>query len=187
MYNIKIKEDVYKLPEGWHEVTLKKYKKIIVHNTLMQEYKSKTLFAIELFAILLECDVDLLKKMSQKDFNKLSEKISWANKKIIPTNKKQFQINGDLYVPVKNMNDLSMGEAVDLETIINDSRDEELLINLLPILIRKAKTIVKDGENILVPSDYDMDIYNKTKQLFEDNLNVADVIKFRDFFLNLEK
>lgn len=178
----------YKMPEGWFDVSVEKFEKIMKHSSLLNEYKSQTLFALEMFSILLDAPVDVVKRLSRESYQILSDECVWVNKDIKPSNRMTFEIEGDLYIPIKDLNKMNMGEAIDLELIINDSTKEELLINILPILIRKAKPIIKEnGETELIAEDYDADIYAKNKELFKKHLMISDVIKFKDFFLNGEK
>ena len=43
---------------------------------------------------------------------------------------------------------------------------------------------MRDGKEVELPSDFDADRYEETKQLFKENLNVEDVIWIKDFFLD---
>ena len=67
--------------------------------------------------------------------------------------------------------------------IIAESDEVDVLGNMMPILIRKAKKVMRNGEEVEVPGDFDSDNYAETKELFLDNLMVSDVINFQNFFL----
>ena len=175
----------YELPTGWHEVNLEKFEKIVKHSSILSEYKSKVLYAIELFAILLEAPVDDIMKLDRSSYEILAEKCQWAQNGKIPSIKKDtFEIDGETWVAFTNLNKLNMGDSVSLELMINESNEQNILINILPILIRKQKTKMVDGKEVKVPSEFDADNYELTKQLFRKELMVSDVMWIKDFFFD---
>lgn len=187
MVTIDINGREFDLPQSWAEVTLDKFNKIVKHSSLLNDYKSKTQFSLELFAILLGAEYDDVKQLTTASYAKLSEECEWVNKAIEPTNCDSFTINGELFVPITNYNQLTMGEAIDFEIIIADSPKEDILVNILPILVRKAKAAKRaDGVTILAPAEFEADDYEANKELFKNNLMVADVINFQNFFLSGE-
>jgi hypothetical protein len=76
-----------------------------------------------------------------------------------------------------------MGDNVSLEMMINESNEATLLINILPILLRKVK-IVKDelGNEVEELMPFDAEKYQMMKTLFMKNIFITDVINFKDFF-----
>jgi hypothetical protein len=184
MIIIEIEGNEYNLPQGWDEVTLDMFEKISSHSLLLSEFKSETLFSLEMFSILLKCPVNDIKKLTRKSFEILAEKCAWANKEIVPRKVKKFLIDGEVYVPVKDLNSLTMGDSVSLELMINESNESNILTNILPIILRKGKTILKGSKEVLVPSEFDADNYGETRELFKQNLMVSDIIEFKLFFLN---
>ena len=173
----------YNLPEGWSEINLEKFEKLVKHFSVLSEYKSQFQYAIELFAILLDAPIENLSKITKGSFEILSEKVKWSNGQIESTGVKEWTIDGEDYIAIKNLNSLEMGEVVSLELQISNSKNWELLTNILPILIRKVKVVnLPNGETKKVPEKFDADNYEETKEFFRKHLMVADVNELKDFF-----
>ena len=100
------------------------------------------------------------------------------------TNCNEFTIGDDKYIAISDFNKLSMGDNISLELMINESTEHNLLSNILPILIRKAKV---KGDGSLVPDEFDGDKYNELRELFKKELKVTDVLHLSNFFFNGEK
>jgi hypothetical protein len=173
----------YNLPEGWGEINLEKFEKLVKHFSILSEYKSQYQYAIELFSILLDAPIESLSKITKGSFEILSEKIKWSNEQIESTGVKEWVIDGEDYIAIKNLNSLEMGEMVSLELQITNSKNWEMLSNVLPILVRKVKVVnLPNGEIKKVPEKFDADNYEETKELFRKHLMVADVNELKDFF-----
>lgn len=183
MVIVKIGEKEYELPEGWHEVSLWKFKGIVEKNALIKEYKSQILFGLEIFSILIDCSVDDLKGLTRNSFETLTKEIEWVNEAPVGIDKEEFLIDGIRWKPLKDLNKLTMGDNISLEMMINDSTDATLLLNILPILLRRVK-VVKDELGVekeeLLP--FEAELYNERKELFGKNIFITDVINFKDFF-----
>ena len=184
MIKVEIGDNEYDLPQGWEEVSLQKFERIAKHSSLLNEFKSETLFALEMFALLLDAPIEDIKKLNRGAFAILTEKCEWANKEIKPKKRNKFDIDGITYIPVKNLDALSMGDSISLEMMINESDDSDILTNIMPILLRKAKKVLKGDKEVMVPSEFDADEYAETRELFRKRLMVTDVIEFKTFFLN---
>ena len=172
----------YKMPEGWHEVNLDMFEKIIKHIGLLSEYKSQYQYSVEMLAILIGCSYDDLKKMTRGSFEELSNLVGWASENVVPNGIREWTIDGEEWMSVKNLDSLNMGDVVSLEIMIANSNPHDLLTNILPILIRRVKLVQKGGQTCKIPSDFNADEYNEIKELFKKNLMVSDVSELRDFF-----
>lgn len=180
---IELEGNEYNLPEGWTEINLEKFEKLMKHFSILSDYKSQYQYAIELFSILLDAPIEDLSRITKGSFELLAEKIKWSNGTITPTGIKEWTIEGQEYMVIKDLNSLEMGEMVSLELQIANSQNWELLTNMLPILVRKVKTIqTKNGDIKKVPERFDAESYEETKQLFRKYMMVADVNELRDFF-----
>lgn len=187
MKTFELQGQTYDLPEGWHEVSLGLFEKMVLHSQNLPEYKSNLQFALEMLAILLDIDVETIKRLNKTSFDLLSQACEWTNQAIVPTTKKQFEIDGQVYVPINNFSQITMGEQIDLELMIADSKGHEVLTNILPILIRKAVPKIEGEKTTLIPSAYDSSTYRETRELFRNHLMVSDVIDFKDRFFFGEK
>lgn len=183
MVTIELDGREYKMPEGWHEINVLKFEKLIKHFGLLAEFKSQYQYAIELFAILCEAPYDDLKRITRGSFETLAKRIEWTSGDIPPTGVKRFTIKGVEYMTIRDLNALEMGDVVSLELQIKNSPTWEILTNILPILIRKVKRVERaDGTIEEGPEDFDAERYEETKDLFRQELMVADVNELKSFF-----
>jgi hypothetical protein len=183
MIIIELEGKEYSMPENWNEVNLEMFEKLIKHFGILSEYKSQFLYAIELFSILTGADVEDLSKMTKGSFEVLSKQVSWASQDIPTTGVREWVIDGEEWMAIKDMDSLEMGEVVSLELTIANSKDYELLTNVLPILVRRVKKITKpNGEIKKVPERFDADNYQEIRELFRKNMMVGDVNELKSFF-----
>lgn len=188
MIIIEIDGKEWNLPSGWEEVNIEMFEKIVYQSNILNEYKSNQEFALDMFSVLTGAPKEDLTRLTRKSFELLSDKTDWVREEIKPSKKRIWEIDGVEYIAVEDLSSLSMGESISLELMINNSTPETLLTNILPILIRRVKTIEKaTGEIKKVPDAFDDKEYNELKELFKKNLNVADVYELKDFFLGTEK
>lgn len=178
----KIGEKEYNLPEGWTEVSLEKFEKIIQKNASIAEYKSQVLFGLEIFSILIGSDVEDLKSLTKTSFEILSKEIEWINTAPTGVEKDEFIIGDEMFRPLKDLNKLTMGDNISLELLIKESNEANLLINILPVLLRKVRKIKTENGEIEELEPFDAEKYAERKELFTKNIFITDVINFRDFF-----
>jgi hypothetical protein len=176
----------YNLPQDWNEVNLEKFERIVKHSGILSEYKSKILYAIEMFGILLDAPIDEIKKLDRKSYDILAENCEWATKEVVSSKRREWQFDGETWRSFDELNKLTMGDSISLELMINESNEQNLLTNILPILIRKEKKVTRGDKEITILEDFDAESYEETKQLFRKNIMVSDVIWLKDFFLNGE-
>jgi hypothetical protein len=176
----------YNLPQDWNEVNLEKFERIVKHSGILSEYKSKILYAIEMFGILLDAPIDEIKKLDRKSYDILAENCEWATKEVVSSKRREWQFDGETWRSFDELNKLTMGDSISLELMINESNEQNLLTNILPILIRKEKKVTRGDKEITILEDFDAESYEETKQLFRKNMMVSDVIWLKDFFLNGE-
>lgn len=182
MIVVKIQGKEWDLPEGWHEVNLKKFAEIITKNTQIAEYKSQIKFSLEILSILLGCAVEDLHNLTKESFEILTGEIGWLSDEPVGVDKDDFIIGGKKYRLLKDLNKLKMGENISLELVIKESTQADLLINVLPILLREVRE-VKNGDQIEESLlDFSAEDYHNTKTLFSENIFITEVINFKSFF-----
>lgn len=179
MKKVEIGDNQYDLPESWSDITVKKFEEIVAHTKNLAEYKSDILFALEMFSILLEAPLEEVKKLNKDAFQFLSDTLEWANSEV-PNNEaiETYEIDGEVWMPIKDLGKLTMGEVVDLELILKNSTETNVLSNLLPLLIRKAKPKTSGG---LKPGDFNLEDYEEIKEKCK-TLKVTEVIHLKSFF-----
>lgn len=182
MVVVKIGDKEYNLPEGWNEVNLEKFGRILEKNALINEYKSQILFGLEIFAILIDAHVDELKSLTKTSFEVLTKETEWLNTEVKGQEKDEFLIEGEIYRPLKDLNKLTMGDNISLEMMINESNEATLLQNILPILLRKVRRVKTENGEVEELEAFDAATYAEKKKLFEKSIYITDVINFKDFF-----
>lgn len=182
MLIVKIEEKEWNLPESWSEVNLKKFEGILRKNTQISEYKSQIKFSLEILSILLDCRVEDLHNLTKESFETLTNEIAFIKDAPIGVDKELFIIGGKKYKLLKDLNKLKMGDNISLELMIKESTEADLLINILPILLREVKE-VKVGDDIEQSlCDFDAEKYAELKTLFSENIFITEVINFKSFF-----
>lgn len=179
---IEIGENEYMMPESWADVSVAKFEKLAKHNSLLNTYKSETLFTLEMFSLILDAPLDDIKRLDRDSFTILASELSWLNSDMDWTGKKEYEIDGEIYMCLDNLNKLSMGDSISLELMVGQSSAENILSNILPILIRKVKKVNKNGKEIMKLEDFDAERFEEIKSLYSEKLMVADVIRVKDFF-----
>lgn len=182
MITIELEGTEYTMPSSWSEVNLKTFEKIKSLLAIFGEYKSINQYALDLIQVLSGAPIDKLKNMTRASFDELQGVISWVGEEVKLENKKVFNINGVEYMAVENLNSMTMGDSISLEIMIAESNETNVQSNILPILIRKTKEIIKDGKVVKVPSEFDAENYSETKELLLNNLKITEVMWVRDFF-----
>lgn len=182
MITIELEGTEYTMPGSWSEVNLKTFEKIKSQLAIFGDYKSMNQYALDLIQILSEAPVDKLRNMTRASFDELQASISWVTEQVKLDNKKVFNINGVEYMAFENLNSMSMGDSISLEIMIAESNETNVQSNILPILIRKSKEVIKDGQVVKVPGEFDADNYNETKELLMENLKINEIMWVRDFF-----
>ena len=65
------------MPQGWNDINIEKFEKLVKHFSILSDYKSQFQYAIELFAILLDAPIDNLSKITRGSFEILGEKVKY--------------------------------------------------------------------------------------------------------------
>lgn len=185
MIIVKLEGKEYKMPEGWHEVTVGQFQTIVELAAKFTdgEYDTQVEYVLDIFGGITGAPKEDLLKMTRQSFDTLSNKLNWVTDEVIPTQKSNWVLAGEEYIPVKNLDSLSMGDSISLELMIKESNEWNVLGNLLPMLIRKVKKI-DDGSGKIkkVPGEFIAEEYEITKKLFLENMMVSDVIQLKSFF-----
>lgn len=186
MIDIKINDNTYKLPSCWEDITLKDYKAIYDFEK-NHTFKSDVLYSVHLMAMLMGCDSDELMKFTSEQFEKLVDQIEWVKEDPKNTNIKEVVLNDITYVVTNDLNTITMGEKVSIDTILqNDPSD---LCGLMCVLLRPRVKIynAEKGEEEYEQEEFNIKNYSYRRELFFENLKLVDVKGITDFFLSGEK
>ena len=183
MIRIELEGKEYSMPEGWNEVKVGLFEKIVHMASTYEDYKTDTEYILDMFSLLTGAPKEILIRMTRLSFETITKRMSWVNEEVVATSKNSWVFDGIEYMPIDNLNNLTMGDSVSLELMIKESNEANILGNILPILIRKVKKVDKgNGKIKKMPSEFNADEYQETKDLFNDRLMVSDVIKMKSFF-----
>lgn len=187
MIVIELNGKEYNLPEGWNEVSVRVFQEIAEIAGRYSDYKSDIEYIVDMLEGLTGAPKEELMKMTRRSFDALTSKITWVNGEVKPSKKTNWLIGGEEWIPVTDLDSLTMGDTVSLEIMIKESNETTILGNILPILIRRVKKIEKGGKIKKVPSEFAADEYKETREIFLDKMMVSDVIQLKTFFLDGER
>jgi hypothetical protein len=184
MIVVRIEGQEFNLPEGWHEVNLEKFSKIIKLNDRISEWKSTIEFSIEIFSTLLGVEKSKIELLTRASFNTLLEETKWLYSDVPSTPKDEFTLLGKRWRILKDLNKLTMGESISLELKISESDNSTILSNIIPILLREIVEVKEDGKTTEVLQAFRAEDYTALKEECDKSIMVTEIISFKDFFLS---
>ena len=151
--NVKIikegKEKKYKLIKSWSDVTLEKWLKLITHKT-----KLKSKEAEETIAALSNIPKKLINQLGIQDISVILKRIGELQAKQNTNLKRIIEVEGNEYGFHPKLDDITLGEYADIETLIKNGI-EDSLPQLMAILYRP---IVEKKNKIYIIEAYDGNI-----------------------------
>lgn len=187
MIKVEINKQEYNLPEGWEDVNLRKFAAItefLTGRDYVDSSKSELRKSVDLLGLLMDCDPDIIFTLSKTAYMELSSKITWILNEPKGAIKKFFTINGVTYMSPVDLDQLSVGEVVSMETVIaNDPKD---IAGILSIIIRPRIGVYNEEkqEEEWEQEPFDIKNYSYRKELFNENLKVSDIMSLSNFFLS---
>lgn len=152
-------KETIKLPDSWNEVTLGTYQEIASIET-----KDNTQKWIEIISILSNEDPEKVKHMDVTAFTKAVTHLGWMlalpDEKIF---KEEIKINNIVYKFKERLEDLTIGEWIDLESYIEETNHN----------LHKTFAVLYNGGT---------DSFEKRADNFKDNIMVGDVYGALVFF-----
>lgn len=132
----------FSIPESWSEVTVEQFAKIFTVNPADMTSVERAVRIVNIFT---DVDEDYLYMMSPEQFNQVAEIISFTNSEIQPTGKESIIVEGDEYFIKKDFNQLTMGEVISLELLIEQSNGNigAKMAEMLCVFLRKKR---EDGK-----------------------------------------
>ena len=160
--------------KSWNDVSVRTFEKVLEVALQKDKFKSEMEYGLRVTAALIGMDYAEILKCTEKDFEELSKNLDWSAEEVTHNGKEEYIIKGRKFRALKNLNKLTFGAVIDLETIIKDAPQHNLLSKVLPILVRE----VVNGKL----QDHSAEVYEKNFDLLQDHLSIADVIQLKDFF-----
>lgn len=154
------------IPDGWHEVSIRKYREI----TEALNNEDEIISLIDAISILSDLDKETISSLDSNEINKIALQLSWMSEK--PTSKEchSIKVNDEEYY-LKKLQSLTLGEWVDLNNL--NKNFAENIHKIAAILY------VKEGEK------YDTSIMNERALMFLDSVMINDVYGANVFFCRI--
>jgi len=158
------------IPTQLKDITLGQYKKFI---KIQEGIKNTTFLQLKIIEIFCKVDLKVAKAMRYNDVEKITAdilKLFTKTPKLVTT----FKMNGIEYGFVPNLDDMTLGEYIDLDTYAGDYESIEVAMNVL------YRPVITKLKNKYIIEDYNPD--TKEQML---NMPMDAVISSMFFFLNL--
>jgi len=166
----------FKLISSWEEVTLEKWLKLIdFHNG------TKTKEAEETIAALSNIPKDLIKQLELKDVAVIMSKLAELQAEHDSSLKKIVEIDGVRYGFHPNLDEITLGEYADLETMIKNDIEK----NMPEVMAILFRPIVEEQNNIYTIKAYDGNISIRAEEM--KKMPAEQVQSALVFFYNLGK
>jgi len=170
----KVKE--FKLISKWEDVTLEKWLKLIdFHNGT----KSKE--AEETIAALSNIPKDLIKQLELKDVAVIMSKLSELQAKQDSSLKRIVEINGKRYGFHPRLDEITLGEYADLETMIKNDIEK----NMPEVMAILYRPIVEENNDVYTIEAYDGNITIRAEEM--KKMSAEQVQSALVFFYHLGK
>ena len=150
----KVKE--FKLISKWEDVTLEKWLKLIDFH---KGTKSKE--AQETIAALSNIPKDLIKQLELKDVAVIMSKLSELQAKQDSSLKRIVEINGKRYGFHPNLDEITLGEYADLETMIKNNIEK----NMPEVMAILYRPIVEENNDVYTIEAYDGNITIRAEEM----------------------
>tara|TARA_B100000902_G_scaffold274059_1_gene259933 strand:- start:8698 stop:9297 length:600 start_codon:yes stop_codon:yes gene_type:complete len=146
----------FKLISKWEDVTLEKWLKLIdFHNGT----KSKE--AEETIAALSNIPKDLIKQLELKDVAVIMGKLSELQAKQDSSLKRVIELNGKRYGFHPNLDEITLGEYADLETMIKNNIEK----NMPEVMAILYRPIVEENNEVYTIEAYDGNISIRAEEM----------------------
>tara|TARA_B110000908_G_C10263423_1_gene461198 strand:+ start:291 stop:926 length:636 start_codon:yes stop_codon:yes gene_type:complete len=143
------KTQEFNLINSWSDVNLDKWAKLVSIKT-----KTNSQEAVETISVLADMPKRLIKELAIKDVSKILEKIAVMQSQAESKLTKIITIDDIEYGFHPNLDELTLGEYADIETLINNNIEDNLA-ELMAILFRP---IIEKKNKIYTIGSYDAEI-----------------------------
>ena len=150
------KKETYKLIDSWSEVNLEMWTKLIASET-----GSKTKEAEEIITALSDIPQKLVNELAIRDVAIIMSKIAELQSEQDTILKKVIEIDGIEYGMHPNLDDITLGEYADIETMIKEGIEKNMP-NIIAVLFRPI--INRKGEVYTIEA-YDGDLTIRAEEM----------------------
>jgi hypothetical protein len=150
------KKKTYKLINSWSEVSLEMWTKIIASET-----GSKTKEAEEIITALSDIPKKLVKELALRDVVIIMGKIAELQSEQDTILKKVIEIGGVEYGMHPNLDDITLGEYADIESMIKEGLEKNMP-NIMAVMFRK---VTERSDDIYTIEAYDGDLTIRAEEM----------------------
>ena len=171
----KVKE--FKLISSWKEVTLSKWLKLIdFHNGTKSEEAEETIAALS------NIPKDLIKQLELKDVAVIMSRVAELQAEQDSSLKRIIEIDGKRYGFHPNLDEITLGEYADLETMIKNDIEKNMP-EVMAVLFRPI--VEETNKGVYTIEAYDGNITIRAEQM--KKMSAQEVQSALVFFYNLGK
>lgn len=159
------------IPTSWNDVTLREF--IELSSLDFDSYKSPVEYYIHVLRVFGNDDVEnIFDYIKAVDLNSIIGQMSFMNEEPEKLDNKSVEIDGEMYFLSDNLNELTVGEYVSIESLIEQKGQSSVdsVPTVLSVLLR-PKNEVFDSANCV-----------KRAELFKDALSIEQVLGMSVFF-----
>jgi len=150
----KVKE--FKLISKWEDVTLEKWLKLIdFHKGTKSEEAQETIAALS------NIPKDLIKQLELKDVAVIMSKLSELQAKQDSSLKRIVEVNGKRYGFHPNLDEITLGEYADIETMIKNDIEK----NMPEVMAILYRPIVEENNDVYTIEAYDGNISIRAEEM----------------------
>lgn len=138
--NLTIDDEVkeFNIPESWDEVNVEQFGKLFSFN---REELTPIQLGVKTLNIFIGVDEETLMMLNYDDFINLINIVNFTNKDIETVKFESIDVNGDNYFIKDDFSQLTMGEVISIETLLQQSNGNlfNVMAKLLCVFLRKKK------------------------------------------------
>lgn len=164
------------IPTSWNDVTLREF--IELSSLDFDSYKSPVEYYIHVLRVFGNDNIEnIFDYIKAVDLNSIIGQMSFMNEEPKKLDNKSVEIEGEMYFLSDNLNELTVGEYVSIESLIEQKGQSSVdsIPTVLSVLLR-PKNEVFDSANCV-----------KRAELFKDALSIEQVLGMSVFFSNGER
>tara|TARA_R110002072_G_scaffold3894_6_gene27932 strand:+ start:322 stop:837 length:516 start_codon:yes stop_codon:yes gene_type:complete len=164
------------IPTSWDDVTLREF--IELSSLDFESYKSPVEYYIHVLRVFGNDNIeDIFDYIKTVDLNSIIGQMSFMNEEPSKLDNKSVEIAGEMYFLSDNLNELTVGEYVSIESLIEQGgyNSVDSIPTVLSVLLR-PKNEVFDSANCV-----------KRTELFKDALSIEQVLGMSVFFSSGER
>ena len=175
----------FNIKESWDEVYLGDFLKLMDLIQIKDKLNIEDFFT-QMLCIISDVNKDDLLEIPVSELNKLSAYFNLFTDLNLKTEVPEYILLGDvIYVPKKNMSNLTVHETVLLNTIREKSKNNtEVFLGMLTILIRRGYQKEVDGKNKYFQYKINDDDIEESRKIFPEKMPSSVSIPLLHFFLS---